>query len=422
MYSLHPKNPYKVLNKSSRGYIRERCQRWAIKEKEELAEEVEEKEKSWMRSSFLPSCFNHYNQHLKMPNLQPPAKVLVSGANGFVAIWVVRTLLEKGYAVRGTVRSANKGNHLKEIFAEYGDNLEVLVVEDITKEGAFDAAVKGVDTIEHTASPFHMNAVDPEELIQPAVKGTVGMLKSAFKYGSSVKRIVVTSSCAAVYEDFPDARVFSELDWNEQAIKEVQEKGKDALPGNKYRSSKTLAEKAAWAFVKDNKPKWDLVVLNPPYVFGPPIHAVSAPSDLNTSVADWYQTVLTPNAAPEKLKTGNCWIDVRDLALAHVRAVEREEAGGERIVISQGSFPSVNAVNALPKSALFGVANQTIPRGDPAFVEPTPHIAYNTSKAARVLGMGAKLPGQGINGNFVVLKGLGECAQGMVEEFGRRGW
>lgn len=70
-----------------------------------------------------------------MPTIQPggDTKVLVSGANGYIAVWLVRTLLEKGYAVRGTVRSAEKGKHLKETFAKYGDKFEVVVVEDITK-------------------------------------------------------------------------------------------------------------------------------------------------------------------------------------------------------------------------------------------------------------------------------------------------
>lgn len=99
-----------------------------------------------------------------MPTVPLGSKVLVTGANGYIAVWVVRTLLEKGYHVRGTIRSADKGVHLKEMFtkAGYGDNFETVVVEDITKEGAFDEAVKGVDAIEHTASPFHFKADDPQ--------------------------------------------------------------------------------------------------------------------------------------------------------------------------------------------------------------------------------------------------------------------
>lgn len=68
-----------------------------------------------------------------MPTVQPPAKVLVTGANGYIACWVVRSLLEKGYAVRGTVRTVDKGQHLKEIFKDFGDKLEVVVVDDFAK-------------------------------------------------------------------------------------------------------------------------------------------------------------------------------------------------------------------------------------------------------------------------------------------------
>ncbi len=96
-----------------------------------------------------------------MVAVSPPAKVLVTGANGYLAVWTVKKYLEAGYSVRGTVRSLSKSAFLKGQFAEYGERLELVVVEDITKEGAFDDAVKGVDAIAHTASPFHYNAIDP---------------------------------------------------------------------------------------------------------------------------------------------------------------------------------------------------------------------------------------------------------------------
>ncbi|KZT25509.1 NAD(P)-binding protein [Neolentinus lepideus HHB14362 ss-1] len=118
-----------------------------------------------------------------MPAVIPPSKVLVTGANGYIAIWVVRRLLEKGYSVRGIVRSESKAEHLRQLFNEYGGKHEVVVVEDITKEGTFDEAVKDIDAIEHTASPFHLLADDPNEFIEPAVKGTLGVLQSALKYG-----------------------------------------------------------------------------------------------------------------------------------------------------------------------------------------------------------------------------------------------
>jgi nucleoside-diphosphate-sugar epimerase len=97
-----------------------------------------------------------------MVAISAPAKVLVTGANGFLAVWVVKKYLEAGYSVRGTVRSLSKSAFLKDKFAHYGDRFELVVVDDITKDGAFDEAVKGVDAIAHTASPFHYNLTKPE--------------------------------------------------------------------------------------------------------------------------------------------------------------------------------------------------------------------------------------------------------------------
>jgi nucleoside-diphosphate-sugar epimerase len=97
-----------------------------------------------------------------MVAISSPAKVLVTGANGYLATWVVKKYLEAGYSVRGTVRSLSKSAFLKDQFAHYGDRFELVVVEDITKDGAFDEAVKDVDAIAHTASPFHFKATNPD--------------------------------------------------------------------------------------------------------------------------------------------------------------------------------------------------------------------------------------------------------------------
>ena len=106
-----------------------------------------------------------------MPAVTAPSKVLVSGANGYIAVWVVRTLLDRGFSVRGTVRSESKIPHLKKVFKDEFEKglLEVVIVPDITVSGAFDEAVKGVDAIEHTASPLHMNAVDPNGVFNPVL-------------------------------------------------------------------------------------------------------------------------------------------------------------------------------------------------------------------------------------------------------------
>lgn len=109
-----------------------------------------------------------------------------------------------------------------------------------------------------------------------------------------MKRVVITSSCASVLDNYPEPRTFSEKDWNLGAPKEVEEKGRNASPPAKYRTSKVLAERAAWDFVKENKDqiKFDLAVINPPFVFGPVLHEVDKPENLNTSAADWFNTVV----------------------------------------------------------------------------------------------------------------------------------
>ncbi|KAF9232840.1 hypothetical protein BU15DRAFT_67091 [Melanogaster broomeanus] len=344
-----------------------------------------------------------------MPAVQPepPCKVLVSGATGYIAAWVVQTLL------RGA-RSVAKGEHLKKLFASYGDKFEVVVVEDIAKDGAFDEAVKGVDAIEHTASPFHLNAVDPDELIIPAVNGTVGMLKSVLKDESTKVKAgrdhLIRSS--------------SKLDWNDQCLeilKKFADEGRKNEAPNlaKYRASKNACGEmsdtssprfqfgrlltcaissfaAAWEFV--NSPenqariKWDLAVLNPPLVFGPAIHEVTTPSSLNTSAASFYNYVADSEKANTAgndflANTGTCWIDVRDLAEAHALALETEAAGGERFIVSAGLWKwqdfidAANDLNPPPK------LSTALPVGVRGAGKTAKHLViYNTVKADRVLG------------------------------------
>ncbi|THH22527.1 hypothetical protein EUX98_g8165 [Antrodiella citrinella] len=287
-------------------------------------------------------------------NIQWSRKVLVTGANGYIAFWVVKDLLEAGYEVRGTVRSQSKAKYIQDYFKSYGDKLEIVVVDDITKPGAFDEYVKDVVAIEHTASPFHLNIDDPNEVIGPAVAGTTGVLESAVKYGPNVKRIVVTSSTGAVLEVFDHPKTFNENDWNNQAIQIVETKGRAADAISKYRASKTLAEKAAWKVAEANKGKvgWELVTIAPPFVYGPPIQETndSDPQSLNTSVRDWFNIVLLGTKDSQFVaNNGSAWVDVRDVAKAHVLALSTEKAGGERIIVSTGVWKWQDWINIARK-------------------------------------------------------------------------
>lgn len=173
--------------------------------------------------------------------------------------------------------------------------------------------MQGVDGIVHTASPVRLDADDPNELIAPALNGTLGVLRSTLAHGSSVRRIVITSSSATIVSQSTVPQVYNENSWNDAAVQEVQEKGREATQMVKYRASKTLAEKAAWEFYEKNKSSilWDIAVINPPWVLGPILHAVSSPKALNESMREWYTAVCDGGRDKEALaNVGSVRVDV----------------------------------------------------------------------------------------------------------------
>ena len=222
---------------------------------------------------------------------------------------------------------------------------------DIAREGAFDEAVKipGLEAVIHTASPFHFNVTDTKkDLLDPAVIGTTGVLKAIKKNAPSVKHVVITSSFAAIIDGAQGLRpgyTYSEKDWN--PITEAQ-----ALqnPSNGYRASKTFAEKAAWEFVEKEKPGFTLSTMNPPLVFGPIVHYLNSLDALNTSnqrIRDLIQ-----GKYKEKIPDTGVflWVDVRDIALAHVKAIELPEAAGKRFFVVSGQFSNRELADTIRKN------------------------------------------------------------------------
>ncbi|TFY73351.1 hypothetical protein EWM64_g10661 [Hericium alpestre] len=326
-----------------------------------------------------------------MPAVSAPAKVLVTGANGFLAVWVVRTLLEQGYSVRGTVRSAKKGEHVRALFGSYGNKLELVVVEDITKAGAFDEAVKGVDVVEHTASPWRYSASEPNDFIIPAVKGTVGVLESIRKHAPSVKRVIITASMASVLESFgkndPVIR-YDETSWNNSVLVELEKNPLKLLPVQWYCASKMLAEKAAWDFVEEHKSEinFDLTVLNPPYIYGPVLDEVPSPEKLNQSLSELYNIMIQSDATTPYPEYANGWIDVRDAALAHVLAASTPAAGGNRFIIAAGTYhfqEILDTANAINPPIVRNLVKGTPGTGR----EVSANWTLDTSKVERVLGI-----------------------------------
>lgn len=194
---------------------------------------------------------------------------------------------------------------------------------------------------------------DPKtELVDPAVNGTTGILKAIARSAPQVRRVVVTSSFAAILteEKITDPNTtFSEKSWNP-----VTEEDMHKNPTTAYRVSKTLAEKAAWGFVKDpaNNAKFDLATVNPPMVFGPVVHYLASLESINTSnerivqlvQGKWKDGIAATGAATS-------WVDVRDVATAHIKAgLEVPEAGGHRLFTTASRFCNRDIADIVKKN------------------------------------------------------------------------
>jgi dihydroflavonol-4-reductase len=250
---------------------------------------------------------------------EPKALVLVTGASGYIAGHCIHELLEHGYRVRGTVRSladSRKTEHLRRMATALGGSLE-LVEADLTSDRGWHEAVAGCTYVQHVASPFPAEVPkDENDLIRPAVDGATRVLEACAASGT-VKRVVMTSSVAAVAFGHTDGqdKVRTEADWSEV-------ENCDAYP-----KSKTLAERAAWDLVKGLPAdrRFELAVINPGFVLGPLLN-----NDQGTSGELIRKLMMREMPACPEL--GFAPVDVRDVALAHRLAMERPEAPGNRYI------------------------------------------------------------------------------------------
>lgn len=272
--------------------------------------------------------------------------ILVTGASSFVGTHVIKTFLNNGYHVRGQVRNADSGKKVLKVFpsAAAAGTLTTAEVPDITVPGAFDAAVKDVAGVIHCASPFVMNVEDNErDLLDPAIKGTNRILEAVAAHAPQVRRVVVTSSFAAILDPVQGARpgyTYTEADWNPTSYEDAVKTPHGAVA---YCASKTFAERAAWDFVANKKPNFTVSTICPPMVYGPVEHDVDI-KKLNTSIADIYRFMdgSTKEPGPTAFPT---FADVRDVAEAHFRAYEREKEG--RFFITSGTFEYIDVCRIL---------------------------------------------------------------------------
>jgi dihydroflavonol-4-reductase len=249
--------------------------------------------------------------------------VLVTGATGYVAGWIVKGLLDAGVTVHAAVRNpddAAKVAHLTAA-AESAPGTLRIFAGDLMRPGSYADAMEGCGVVFHTASPFTRSVKDPQhDLVDPAVGGTRDVLTTANAV-DTVTRVVVTSSCAAVYTDAVECAaapggVLTEDVWNTTAT----------LDYEPYSFSKVEAEKAAWR-IADAQDRWRLVVINPSLVIGPSLQ----PNPTSESFGIMRQLIggQMRIGAP-RVSLGA--VDVRDLARAHIAAGFLPDVEGRHIV------------------------------------------------------------------------------------------
>ncbi|KAL1539941.1 phenylacetaldehyde reductase-like [Salvia divinorum] len=247
--------------------------------------------------------------------------VCVTGASGYIASWLVKLLLRRGYTVNASVRDTNNPKKIQHLLELDGAKERLNLIEaDLLEEGSFDAVIDGCDGVFHTASPFFIATTDPQaDLIDPALKGTLNVLGSCART-PSIKRVVLTSSIAAVFANgkprTPEV-VVDETWWSDPDFcKRAQQW---------YMLSKTLAEDAAWKFVKEKG--IDMVAINPSMVIGPLLQPT-----LNTSSASILNLI---NGAETYQNAVVGWVDVRDVANAHILAFENPAANGRYCTVGR---------------------------------------------------------------------------------------
>mgnify|MGYP003132901032 FL=1 len=314
-------------------------------------------------------------------------KVLVTGATGFIASHLILQLLDKGYEVRGTARSTEKAGRLNKILSDYAGkpvNIEI-VAADLSSDEGWAEAVKGVSYVQHVASPFPTDAPkSADELIIPARDGALRVLRAAKAEG--VKRVVMTSSMAAIGYGWGDKRP--------ELLTEVHWSNSDNLNDNTaYARSKTIAEKAAWDYVNGEGAGLELSVINPVAVLGP---AMS--KDVSSSLQLVSQPLEGKLPAFPKLSFGV--IDVRDVARAHIEAMLRPEANGERFIcggdilwmdemgeVLRKAFPD----RKIPKGTLPNWLGRLFAQLNPPLKQVLPELgkkrAYSNEKLKTVLGI-----------------------------------
>uniref|UniRef100_A0A2N9J7I1 NAD-dependent epimerase/dehydratase domain-containing protein n=1 Tax=Fagus sylvatica TaxID=28930 RepID=A0A2N9J7I1_FAGSY len=287
-------------------------------------------------------------------------KICVTGASGFLASWIIKRLLLSGYHVIGTVRDPGNEKKLAHLLSLEGARERLqLVKADLMEEGSFDHAIMECHGVFHTASPVLKPSSDPKaEILEPAIEGTLNVLRSC-KKNPSLRRVVLTSSSSTVRarDDFEPNIPLDETSWSSAELCEKLQIW--------YALSKTLAERAAWEFC--NKNGIDLVTILPSFVIGP-----SLPQDLCSTASDVLGLL---KGEKEKFQWHGRmgYVHIDDVALCHILVYENQTAHGRYLCSS-------TVLDNDELASLLATRYPSLPI--PKWFEPTnrPFYEFNTSK------------------------------------------
>ncbi|KAI5387454.1 putative anthocyanidin reductase isoform X3 [Lathyrus oleraceus] len=271
-------------------------------------------------------------------NSVPNAKYCVTGATGYIGSWLVESLLQRGCTVHATVRDPEKSLHLLSLW-KGGDQLKVFRA-DLQEDGSFDEAIKGCVGVFHVAASMQFNVNDKENtaeafvranIIDPAIKGTINLLKSCLK-SNSVKRVVFTSSISTITAKDTNGKLKSIVDescqiqtdtlWNTQAS------------GWVYALSKLLTEEAAFKFANENG--INLVSVITTTVAGP-FFTANVPASVKvllsplTGETENYKILSAVNARMGSIAL----VHIEDICNAHIFLMEHANAEGRYICSTQ---------------------------------------------------------------------------------------
>ncbi|KYQ93761.1 hypothetical protein DLAC_05151 [Tieghemostelium lacteum] len=280
--------------------------------------------------------------------------ICVTGASGYIGSWIVKLLLEKGYKVRACLRNhldSNRTKFLKDLDVE-GGNLEFADGELVGNKTDYESIFQGCYAVLHVASPYlHVFEDKERDLVKPAVEGTLSVINACSKV-STVRKLIITSSTAAVVNllnpDLKPLDEYSDANWNEEST----------IDSGTYSYSKVQAEKAAWNFHKENQKnsntnQFELATVNPTFVLGPLL------SKQNNTSVDQFIKIITEAQNVGPIRRG--FVDVRDVALAHLLVLESSQSNNTRYLVAervcqfkelpltaQKLFPTLKISNELP--------------------------------------------------------------------------